>query len=308
MTGDTQRPVPNSAGQPSDADFYRVMTLIRQFEERVLQLFAEGKLMGTTHTYIGQEANAAGLLSHLTPDDVVFSNHRCHGHYLALTGDVRGLLAELMGLPSGLCGGKGGSQHLCRGNFYTNGVQGGIVPVAVGAALAEKRLGRPTITVAFLGDGTLGEGVVYEAMNIASLWGAPILFVVENNHYAQTTPISAALAGSIPDRARAFGIDTLELHTSDPVEIWRNTAGPVRWVREERRPFFLVLHTYRFGPHSKGDDFRDPRELAEIRRHDPLDIVGRRLAAEERARLDRLAGEAIDRAQAELEREREAIA
>ena len=118
------------------ATFYERMFFIRRFEETLLDLFSLGKLVGTTHTYIGQEANAVGLIEHLDPDvDTIFSNHRCHGHYLAFTDDAFGLLCEVMGKAPGVCGGKGGSQHLCKGNFYSNGVLGSIVPVATGTML-----------------------------------------------------------------------------------------------------------------------------------------------------------------------------
>ena len=177
------------------AQLYERMYFIRRFEESLLDLFAQGKLVGTTHTYIGQEANAVGIIDHLEPErDVIFSNHRCHGHYLAFTDDDFGLLCEVMGKAPGVCGGKGGSQHLCKGNFYSNGVLGSIVPVATGIALAEKQKGTGAVSTVFLGDGTLGEGVTYESLNIASLWKLPVLFVVENNHYAQSTPVELELA------------------------------------------------------------------------------------------------------------------
>jgi len=262
------------------------MTLIRQFEEGLLDLFRAGKLMGTTHTYSGQEADAVGVLNHLRPEDIVFSNHRCHGHYLARTGDVEGLLAEVLGLPGGICGGKGGSQHLCRGNFYSNGVQGGIAPVAVGTALAEKHKGSGAVSVVWLGDGTMGEGAVYEALNMASLWGAPVLFVVENNGYAQTTPVTMNLAGSIRARGEAFAIPSLELDTTDPKEIWEAVREPLGTVRAGGRPFWLVLKTHRFGPHSKGDDFRPEEEKAAARARDPLLVTGARLDPAERERIE----------------------
>ena len=171
--------------------------------------------------------------STLQPGDIVFSNHRCHGHFLAYGGDPRALFAELMGKASGVCGGRGGSQHLQWRNFYSNGVQGGIVPVATGMALAEKRKGSRAVTVAFLGDGTLGEGVVYEALNMAALWKAPILYVVENNRIAQTTPIEQAVAGSLPARFQAFGIPAHELDSQrcvrNPLQSCRIVGIAVRF-------------------------------------------------------------------------------
>ena len=273
---------------------YGQMVLIRRVEETLLDLFSAGKLVGTTHTCIGQEANAVGVISALDRErDVVFSNHRCHGHYVALTGDVEGLLAEVMGKATGVCGGKGGSQHLCRGNFYSNGVLGSTVPVATGMALAEKRKGTGALATVFLGDGTLGQGVVYESLNMASLWSLPILFVVENNFYAQSTPSSLGLAGSIPDRARAFGIDVAALATTDVTDVRDAALSATHAVRSTGRPFFLVVDTYRFSPHSKGDDFRDPAEIEERRHHDPLAVAGRMLAADERLATERAAEELL---------------
>jgi len=249
------------------------MYLIRRFEETLLGLFSEGKIAGTTHTYIGQEANAVGVIAHLEQKrDVVVSNHRCHGHYLAFTGDVDGLLREVMGREGGVCGGKGGSQHLWSGNFFSNGVLGSTVPVAAGMALAERERGSDAVTTAFIGDGTLGQGVVYETLNLASLWRLPLLFVLENNSYAQSTPSSLAMAGSIVDRANAFGIETTELDTTDVTDIHSRASAVVEEVRVSGRPHFLVLHTYRFSPHSKGDDFRDPDEIEKRRTFDPLRI------------------------------------
>ncbi|MBA3567684.1 MAG: thiamine pyrophosphate-dependent dehydrogenase E1 component subunit alpha, partial [Actinobacteria bacterium] len=223
------------------------MFFIRRFEESLLDLFAQGKLVGTTHTYIGQEANAVGIIDHLEPErDVIFSNHRCHGHYLAFTDDDFGLLCEVMGRAPGVCGGKGGSQHLCKGNFYSNGVLGSIVPVATGIALAEKKKGTGAVSTVFLGDGTLGEGVTYESLNMASLWKLPVFFVVENNHYAQSTPVELELAGSIPARAAAFGIETAELATTDVEEIHDAAGRAAARIRETSEPFFLVLDTYRY--------------------------------------------------------------
>ena len=169
---------------PDSDNFLLPAYLIRSVEQRFLELFSEGRLFGTTHTCIGQELSAVCLARHLGPDDVLFSNHRCHGHYIAATDDVEGLIAEVMGKPTGVCSGKGGSQHLCNGNFYSNGIQGGIVPVSAGIALAQKLEGGDAVAVACIGDGTLGEGVVYEALNIAAKWRLPLLVLLENNLYS----------------------------------------------------------------------------------------------------------------------------
>ena len=275
---------------PAVADLARLygqMYLIRRFEESLLELFSLGKLAGTTHTYVGQEANAAGVIDHLERErDVVVSNHRCHGHYLAFTDDVDGLLGEVMGRESGVCGGKGGSQHLCNGGFYSNGVLGSTVPVAAGMALAERERGSGAVTTVFIGDGTLGQGVVYESLNIASRWGLPLLVVVENNFYAQSTPSHLTLAGRIADSGAAFGIETAELDTTDVTEVWDAAAEILPKVRAGGRPFFLVLNTYRYSPHSKGDDNRDPAEIEAARQRDPLGIAGPRLPVEQRAEIE----------------------
>jgi 2-oxoisovalerate dehydrogenase E1 component len=149
-------------------------------------------------------------------------------------------------------------------------------------ALAERERGSGAVTVAFLGDGTLGQGVVYESLNIASLWQLPILYVVENNFYAQSTPSRLSLAGDIPARAAAFGIETARFATTDVIEIERLAGEVIAGIRETGRPFFLVLDTYRFSPHSKGDDVRDPAEIEEARTRDPLTVAVPHLTEEER--------------------------
>lgn len=263
------------------------MYRIRRFEETLLDNFPRGVFFGTTHTYLGQEANAAGILMHLQEQDVVFTNHRCHGHFLAYGGDMRTLFAELMGRATGVCGGRGGSQHLHWHNFYSNGVQGGIVPIALGMALAEKARRSRAVTLVFLGDGTFGEGVVYESLNLAALWKAPLLFVVENNRIAQTTPIELALAGSIPARFHAFGIPVVEMDTSDVLEIQAGAGKVMAVVREECQPHALLIHTHRFGPHSKGDDTRPAEQVERLRQaRDPLRIHAARLTKEEKLGIE----------------------
>ena len=272
---------------PDDIGLYRKLFLIRRFEETVLENFPKGVFMGTTHTYLGQEANAVGVLSQIQAADIVFSNHRCHGHFLVYGGSLRALFAELMGRASGVCGGRGGSQHLQWRNFYSNGVQGGIVPLATGMALAEKRLGSGAVAVVFLGDGTLGQGVVYESFNLASLWESPILFVLENNHIAQTTPSELSVAGDIKARFNAFGIPAYHLDSSDVREIYPLARELLSQVRENSSPTGLILSTHRFGPHSKGDDTRARDEIEKLRlERDPLTIQAARLTSSDRTRVE----------------------
>jgi TPP-dependent pyruvate/acetoin dehydrogenase alpha subunit len=274
--------------------FYQQMCVIRRLEETLLEMFSAGEINGTTHTCIGQEASAVGVIAHLDSDrDVIFSNHRCHGHYVAFTDDVEGLIAEVTGRTTGTCGGKGGSQHLCHGNFYSNGIQGSIVPVATGIALAERERGAGAVTTVFIGDGTLGQGALYECLNMASLWRLPLMVVVENNHYAQSTPEELAVSGSIAARAAAFGIPTAEVDTTDVEEIHATAGGAVERVRATGEPFFLVLDTYRFSPHSKGDDTRDPAEIEARRAFDPISVIADRIPIDIREEIAQAAARRV---------------
>jgi TPP-dependent pyruvate/acetoin dehydrogenase alpha subunit len=277
------------------------MVLIRLFEERVLELFGRGKLFGTTHCCIGQEACAAAVINNLQENDVIVSSHRCHGHYLARTEDVTGLMAEMMGKIGGVCGGRGGSQHLCNGNFYTNGVQGNMVPVAAGMALAEKKKGTDSIVALFIGDGTFGQGVVYEAFNMISLWRLPILIIVENNLYAQTTPITANFAGSFSGRAKAFGLSAGESQADDVISLRSRFIEIVRTVRLKSHPHVEVINTYRYCPHSKGDDYRPPREIEFWRQRDPLKKLEEQIPPGLQLKLKEKAGEKIEQAVTEAE-------
>ena len=279
----------------SNSTLYRSLYRIRKFEETVLENFPRGIFFGTTHTYLGQEADAVGVLTPIQENDIVFSNHRCHGHFLAYGGDPHALFAELTGRATGVCGGRGGSQHLHWRNFYSNGILGGIVPIATGMALAEKHKKSGAVTIAFIGDGTLGEGVIYEAFNMSSLWKAPILYVLENNHIAQTTRIELSLAGDISARFSAFGIPSHQLDTSDILKILPVTTELLSAVRREISPYALILNTHRFGPHSKGDDTRDPQLVDLLRQaYDPIQIHGSRLSTLEKNTIESEVDEEIN--------------
>ena len=266
---------------------YESMFRIRRFEETILDKFQTGVFHGTTHTYIGQEANAVGILGQIEDGDAVFSNHRCHGHFIAYGGDMRGLFAELMGKATGICGGRGGSQHIHWKNFYSNGVLGSTIPVATGVGLAGRLQGADDVVVVFMGDGALGEGVIYEALNMAALWSAPVLYVVENNGIAQTTPIELGIAGEIADRFDAFGVPATDLTTSDVEEIATVSGSILDDVRSTGSPRALVIATSRFGPHSKGDDTRSIDEIEKMRlRTDPLAIHASRLPEDQRVAIE----------------------
>jgi TPP-dependent pyruvate/acetoin dehydrogenase alpha subunit len=256
---------------------YKKMLLIRYFEEGVLKLFEQGKLFGTTHAYIGQEANAVGVITNLKESDTVVSNHRCHGHYITHKQKPYALLCEMMGKADGLCSGRGGSQHICDDGFFSNGVQGGILPLAAGLAFSEKFKKSKNIVAVFIGDGTLGEGVLYETLNIVSKWELPLLIVVENNRYAQSTKIELTLAGKIKDRFTAFNIETEELDTFNVSKIHHVSSKMIIKIRKTVKPACLILNTYRFVSHSKSDDGRSKSEVEKWKKKDPLKIAEKEL-------------------------------
>ncbi len=279
-------------------DLHRLFSealMVRGVEQKLLELFAEGKLFGTVHTCIGQELSGVAVAEALETGDLIFSNHRCHGHFLAWTGNVEGLIAEVMGKTTGVCGGRGGSQHLCSEGFYSNGIQGGIVPVAAGLAFALQRRGTRNIAVVFIGDGTLGEGVLYESMNIASKWELPLLIVLENNLYAQSTSQTQTLAGDICARAEAFGIETSEDNTWSPASLVTTAQHCADIVRKTGRPHFLRVNTHRLMAHSKGDDLRDKAELERYWAADSLSQFQKN-QPEEAAEMQKAATARIDSA------------
>jgi len=262
-------------GRPVIADtpaqLYAFGSLIREVEQALLDLFSRGQLSGTTHTCLGQELCQMAVVRVLRdPGDAIFSNHRNHGHFLTYSGNCLGLLAEIMGREDGVCKGLGGSQHILYRGFHSNGVQAGLTAVAVGNALRRKLAGETGITAAFIGDGTLGEGLLYESLNLASVWQVPVLFVVENNRIAQTTPAPSTIAGgTILLRGKAFGLSCWCFNDDDP-DFFQRVEGVLETVRSLNAPGFLVINTDRLGPHSKGDDLRSAGELGAAAERDPL--------------------------------------
>ena len=295
--------MPQALAKPAIQQTYEMSILIREVEQRLLDLFSAGKLFGTIHTCIGQELVGAAVAQSLSPGDLIFSNHRCHGHFLARTGDVDGLIAEVMGKKTGVCGGRGGSQHLCdlaRG-FFSNGIQGGIAPIAAGLAYSLELRGSQDIAVVFIGDGTLGEGTVYETLNIISKWELPLLVVLENNGYAQSTAQSQTLAGDIASRAAAFALPFRLASVWEPEKLLDQAAECVGYVRQRRRPLFFQVDTYRLMAHSKSDDDRDPAEIAGFWKKDPLRLFfdenpeeAGRLQEHSRIQVDEAVARALD--------------
>jgi acetoin:2,6-dichlorophenolindophenol oxidoreductase subunit alpha len=251
----------------SDNDL-EMLLLIRHFELSLLDLFSQGKLNGTTHTCLGQEYIPTALSPLLTEHDFIFSNHRGHGHYLARFNDPEGLLAEIMGKAGAVCNGVGGSQHIYRKNYLSTGIQGESLPVAAGVALHLKRQQNAGIAVVYIGDGTWGEGAVYEALNISQLWQLPVLVVVENNKIAQTTPTHLNMAGTIAGRAKAFEANYFKVESIDIQELRAAINPMIQDIRTHPSPLVLEFVTQRVGPHSKGDDTRSLEELEAIHQWD----------------------------------------
>jgi 2-oxoisovalerate dehydrogenase E1 component len=282
---------------PATLETFRQALLIRRVEQSLLELFAAGKLFGTVHTCVGQELVGVAIAAHLAPDDWMFSSHRCHGHFIAKTDLVEGLIAEVMGKTTGICGGWGGSQHLCARRFFSNGIQGGIMPVAAGLGLGEKLQASGNISVVFIGEGTLGEGVVYETANLASKWSIPLLIVLENNRFAQSTSQEEVVAGDIAARFAAFGIECFDTDTWSLAGLQSTCGEAVGFVRDHGRPAFLRIQTDRLNAHSKGDDDRPAGDLQRYRRRDLLEkFLGEspRQAAEVLEPIEQRISRAID--------------
>ena len=260
--------------------------LIRETEKLILDLFGRGLVSGTTHTCLGQEICQMSVVRALNhPDDYVLSNHRNHGHFLTYSGDFLGLVAEIMGRQAGVCSGYGGSQHLAYRKFHSNGVQAGMTGIGVGLATELKSRSSQGVVAVIIGDGTLGEGMLYESMNLASIWNAPVLFVVEHNGIAQTTYTRDTIGGDIVARGKAFGLAAWRLSDRDE-NFSEQVERVVQDTRNSGRPGMLVVDTGRLGPHSKGDDLRDALEREELSAADPLIALRKQLSDEQVASIE----------------------
>lgn len=237
---------------------YRRMALIREFEERLKLLVERGVPVGAVHYYTGQEAVAAGVCEALAPSDWIASTHRGHGHCLAKGVDPKPMMAELYGKITGTNRGKGGSMHITdisRGVLGVNPIVGMGVPHAVGAALSARVRGTPEIAVAFFGDGATSMGVVHESMNLAAIWNLPVVFVCENNGYAQATPVEYAVAiHRIAERAAAYGMKGVTVDGQDVREVYAAAAAAIERARAGDGPSLVECLTYRYYGHHQGDD------------------------------------------------------
>ncbi|MFE3109991.1 thiamine pyrophosphate-dependent dehydrogenase E1 component subunit alpha [Kitasatospora indigofera] len=285
---------------------YRMLRLIRGFEQLALGLVKSGAITGGIHPYIGQEAVAVGVCAALRPQDRITSTHRGHGHVLAKGADPGRLLAELCGRVGGLNQGRGGSMHaadLSLGILGANGIVGAGAPIAVGAAWAARQAGEDRVAVSFFGDGALNQGVLLEALNLAAIWRLPVLFVCENNGYATTLPAATAVAGSGTGRAAGFGIPAVEVDGMDTEAVREATELAARRAREGGGPAFLECRTYRFEGHHTMERrmklrYRSTEEIEHWRARDPLERAAAGLADGRRAGLDA----AVDAELAEAER------
>jgi len=266
---------------------YRQMAKIRAFEEQVNELYKSAKMPGLAHLYVGEEAVAVGVCEALRRDDLITSTHRGHGHCLAKGASVSRMFAELLGKEPGYCRGKGGSMHIAdpeTGNLGANAIVGGSAGIATGAALSAKMRGSGQVAVCFFGDGALGQGLLYESMNMAALWKLPVIYVCENNLYGEYTAAREAVAGEILGRARAFGVHAESIDGQDVQQVHGTMRRLVERARRGDGPAFLECKTYRYYGHHVGDVNRDYRTREEERdwmtKHDPLQTLSARLTGQ----------------------------
>jgi pyruvate dehydrogenase E1 component alpha subunit len=279
----------NGLGRDKLIAAYRTMRTIREFEERVHERFAAGELPGAVHLYVGQEAVAAGVCAALAEDDYIASTHRGHGHAIAKGCDLTGMMAEIYGKATGLCGGKGGSMHIAdfdRGMLGANGVAAGGVPLACGAALSAKLRESGQVAVAFVGDGGANQGAFAESLTLASVWQLPVVFVVEDNGYAQSTGTRFHLGGrDIAARAEAVGMPAAVVDGYDFFAVHAAATEAVRRAREGGGPSLVECKAQRFFGHMEGWDHQAYRGAGEVEalwaEHDCLRLLTDRLVADD---------------------------
>jgi pyruvate dehydrogenase E1 component alpha subunit len=290
----------------SQTELYRTMRRIRCFEEQALSLARDGLVPGFTHSCIGQEAVSAGVSAELAATDRVSSNHRGHGHVLAKGGDPRRMLAEILGRVDGYLRGMGGELHIMDSSLAilgANGIVGAGIPIGTGAALADKLAGNGRVTVVYFGEGATSEGVFAESLNLASIWSLPVVFVCENNRYAEFTPADETVGGKVADRAIGFDIPSSVVDGQDVIAVRTAVAEAVAHARAGEGATVVEAHTYRWGGHFHGEEallgnhrYRDDDEVQSwISERDPLAIERRRLldgGLAQAAELDEIDGQA----------------
>jgi pyruvate dehydrogenase E1 component alpha subunit len=287
-TQDISRP------QVSFAELYRTMRTIRRFDERIVDLVNANEIAGTTHEYVGEEAVAVGVCAALRPDDRITSTHRGHGHVIAKGADLTAMTAELLGRTTGSNRGRGGSMHiadLSLGILGANGIVAAGAPIAAGAAWASKQEGSDRVVACFFGDGGVNQGVLHETMNLATLWSLPLVFVCENNGYAVTLSTAHSTAGSIVERARAYGMPAEQVDGMDVLAVLEASERAVARARRGEGPSFLECICYRYTGHHTAErtmalSYRSEEEIATWRERDPLERCAQLLAGDERGAID----------------------
>ncbi|HLZ56421.1 MAG TPA: thiamine pyrophosphate-dependent dehydrogenase E1 component subunit alpha [Ktedonosporobacter sp.] len=285
---------------------YEQMATIRQFEERAGREFAAGKVPGFVHLYAGEEAVAVGVCMHLSDDDYITSHHRGHGHCIAKGVDLRAMAAELLGRETGACRGKGGSMHIAdvhKGMLGANGIVGGGFPLATGAALTAKHNGRNQVAVCFFGDGAANQGTFHESLNLASIWKLPVVFVAENNGYAESTPVTYHMScRNIADRAAGYNMSGEIVDGLDVFAVYDAAGEAIARARRGEGPSLIECKTYRYFGHFEGDavTYRSKEEVASFRARDPIEALRRALQSSgvmidtEFAEIDKHIAERID--------------
>lgn len=297
-----------AASKPAEpTNLYVTMALIRAFETAVAELYRDGRIPGFVHTSLGQEAVATGVCAALAPDDYMTTTHRGHGHVLAKGADLNGMMAELFGKAEGLCAGKGGSMHVADprvGILGANAIVGAGVPLATGAALASKLQAQGRIAVSFFGEGAVNQGMFHEAVNLAAIWDLPVLYVCENNGYAEFTDSSTM--SRIPEvaaRAETYGIPAQSIDGNDVFAVHEAACAAVERCRAGEGPFLIEALTYRHHGHYEGDaqTYKPDEEQEKWRQRDPLAVAEARLlesGALDRDRIEAIKREAEDRVEA----------
>ena len=286
---------------------YRIMKTIREFEERLHVEFATGKIPGFVHLYAGEEAVATGVCMHLANTDAICSTHRGHGHCIAKGVDVMAMMAEIFGKATGCCGGKGGSMHIAdldRGMLGANGIVGGGPPLIAGAALASKFKKNKGVAVAFFGDGASNQGTTLESMNLATVWELPVIFVNENNGYAESTGVKWNVrVPNVADRGAAFGMPGVTVDGNDFFAVYEAAGKAIERARQNGGPTLLECKTQRYYGHFEGDamTYRAPDEVKKARETcDPLKLFAKKvidagtITASELAAIDKEVGALID--------------
>ena len=250
---------------------YRMMILIRRFEETAIDYFKQGQVIGNMHMYIGEEAVATGVCKVLKREDYIASTHRCDGHLIAKGADINAMMAELMGKENGICGGRAGKMHQSApevGVLSANGIVGASQSLATGHALYCSMFAPGRVSVAFFGDGGGNQGALSESMNLAAVWKLPVIFICENNHYAISTRVDTSTAlGTFYQRAEGYGIPTVRVNGNDALEVYAAAKEAVERARRGEGPSFIECDTYRLRGHHEGDEqtYRTKEEVAEVR-------------------------------------------